>query len=133
MRRDELEAFWAQKKVLSAASVVRVLFHEDVLRDVRRLLRKDAEAMLDIEDVFRAVRDVISKEALAEAGELGIRKRRKKRRKVQKTDAATGQTVTEEVEEDEPDAAEEPATPSDEGRAVGSRPSDPQTPDGTPG
>ncbi|ABC80787.1 type I restriction enzyme HsdR N-terminal domain-containing protein [Anaeromyxobacter dehalogenans] len=114
MRRDELEAFWAQKKVLSAASVVRVLFHEDVLRDVRRLLRKDAEAMLDLEDVFRAVRDIISKEALAEAGDLGITKRRKKRRKVQKTDAATGQTVTEEVDDDEPESAAPSTTPGDE-------------------
>jgi hypothetical protein len=101
MKKDVLDDFWQQKKVLSAASVVRVLFHEDVLRVVRRLLRKDAEAMLDIEDVYTAVRDVISKEALAEAGDLGITKRRKRRRKVQRTDAATGETVTEEVEEDD--------------------------------
>jgi hypothetical protein len=106
MKKGLLEDFWQQKKVLSAASVVRVLFHEDVLRVVRRLLRKDAEAMLDIEDVFSAVRDVISKEALADAGDLGITKRRKRRRKVQRTDATTGQTVTEEVEvEDEDDSA----------------------------
>jgi predicted type IV restriction endonuclease len=122
LKRDELGAFWAQRKVLSAASVVRVLFHEDVLREVRRLLRKDAEAMLEIEDVFKAVRDVLSHEALAEAGDLGITKRRKKRRKVQKTDAATGQTVTEEVEEDDvPDTTPPPITqaikPTPEGQA----------------
>lgn len=111
MKKDLLEDFWQQKKVLSAASVVRVLFHEDVLRVVRRLLRKDAEAMLDIEDVFTAVRDVISKEALADAGDLGITKRRKRRRKVQRTDASTGQTVTEEIEEDDdsPEQADPPA------------------------
>lgn len=120
VKRDELGDFWAQRKVLSAASVVKVLFHEDVLREVRRLLRKDAEAMLDIEDVFKAVRDVISKEALAEAGDLGITKRRKKRRKVQRTDATTGQTVTEEVEEedDSPDAAP-PVQPSPEKEPAG--------------
>ncbi len=113
MKKDLIEDFWQQKKVLSAASVVRVLFHEEVLRVVRRLLRKDAEAMLDIEDVYTAVRDVISKEALADAGDLGITKRRKRRRKVQRTDAATGQTVTEEVEEDDDDASEAPvAAPS---------------------
>jgi hypothetical protein len=128
MRRDELDAFWAQKKVLSAASVVRVLFHEDVLRDVRRLLRKDAEAMLDLDDVFRAVRDVISKEALAEAGDLGITKRRKKRRKVQKTDAATGQTVTEEVDDDEPESADASATPGNE--TTTAEPSAPAAPRG---
>lgn len=108
LKKDALETFWQHKKVLSAASVVRVLFHEDVLRVVRRLLRKDAEAMLDIEDVFTAVRDVISKEALAEAGDLGITRRRKRRKKVQRTDAA-GQTVTEEVEVDDDDGSEDAA------------------------
>jgi predicted type IV restriction endonuclease len=120
MKRDELGAFWAQRKVLSAASVVKVLFHEDVLRQVRRLLRKDAEAMLEIEDVFKAVRDVLSQEALAEAGDLGITKRRKKRRKVERTDAVTGQTVTDEVEvdDDEPEAAAAPAaTPTPAAKA----------------
>jgi hypothetical protein len=101
VKKGVLEDFWGQKKVLSPAYVVRVLFHEDVLREVRRLLRKDADAMLDLEDVFKAVRDVISKEALAEAGDLGITKRRKRRRKVQRTDTTTGQTVTEEVEVDD--------------------------------
>jgi hypothetical protein len=122
MKKGTLEDFWQQKKVLSAASVVRVLFHEDVLRVVRRLLRKDAEAMLDIEDVFSAVRDVISKEALADAGDLGITKRRKRRRKVQRTDATTGQTVTEEIEED--DEAQEPAEPP----AAAAAPALPSTP-----
>jgi len=109
VKKGALEEFWSQKKVLSPASVVRVLFHEDVLRVVRRTLRKDAEAMLDLQDVFSAVRDVISKEALAEAGELGITKRRKKRRKVQRPDATTGGTVTEEVEDDD---GKEPAAAS---------------------
>lgn len=112
MRKDSLEEFWQQKRVLSAASVVRVLFHEEVLRVVRRLLRKDAEALLDIDDVFTAVRDVISKEALADAGDLGITKRRKRRRKVQRTDAATGQTVTEDVEEDDDDSPATAAAPA---------------------
>jgi hypothetical protein len=44
-------------------------------------------------------------EALAEAGDLGIRKKRRRRRKVERTDAATGTVVTEEVEEDDPDDA----------------------------
>ena len=106
VKKGSLEDFWAQKKILSPASVVRVLFHEDVLRLVRRALRRDADAMLDIDDVFRAVRDVISKAALAEAGDLGIVRRRKKRKKVQKTDVATGTAITEEVEEEEDLSAE---------------------------
>ncbi len=115
IKKGALEDFWGQKKVLSPASVVRVLFHEDVLRDVRRLLRKDADAMLDIEDVFKAVRDVISNEALAEAGDLGITKRRKRRRRVRVADASTGEVVTEEIDVDEesPDTVA-PAAPTAE-------------------
>jgi predicted type IV restriction endonuclease len=114
IKKGLLEDFWAQKKVLSPASVVRVLFNEEVLRVVRRLLRKDSEAMLDIEDVFKAVRDVVSKEALADAGDLGITKKRKKRRKVVVKNAMTGESTTQEVEVDddgEPDDTEK-QTPS---------------------
>lgn len=109
VKKRELEDYWSERKALSPASVVKVLFHEDVLAVVRRELNRVAPARLELDDVFKAVRDVLSKEALADAGELGITKRRKKRRKVQKTDAATGQTVTEEVEVDD-DAAQDAAT-----------------------
>jgi hypothetical protein len=105
VKRNDLDEFWAHKKVLSANSVVKVLFHEDVLAVIRRELNREAPARLDVEDVFKAVRDVLSKEALAEAGDLGIRKKRKRRRKVERTDAATGTVVTEEVEEDDPEDA----------------------------
>ena len=107
VRKDALEDFWAHRKALSPASVVRVLFHEDVLRQVRRHRRKDAEAMLYIEEVFSAVRDVLSQEALAEAGELGITKRRRRRRR--KTDEVTGQVV--ELEEDDAEEAAAPTAP----------------------
>jgi hypothetical protein len=109
VKRNDLDEFWAHKKVLSANSVVKVLFHEDVLAVIRRELNREAPARLDVEDVFKAVRDVLSKEALAEAGDLGIRKKRKRRRKVERTDAATGTVVTEEVEEDEQDATPDAA------------------------
>jgi hypothetical protein len=117
VKRNDLEEYWAHKKVLSATSIVKVLFHEDVLAVVRRELNRDAPARLDIEDVFKAVRDVLSKEALAEAGDLGIRRKRKRRRKVERTDAATGAVVTEEVEEDDPDDAEPAAGASTAGVA----------------
>lgn len=100
VKKKELEDYWSERKALSPASVVKVLFHEDVLALVRRELNRVAPARLDMDDVFKAVRDVLSKEALADAGDLGITKKRKKRKKVQKTDAATGHTVTEEVEVD---------------------------------
>ncbi len=115
VQADGLEQFWSQKKALSPAAIVRVLFSQDVLTVIRRELNRNAPARLDIEDVFAAVREVLSKEAILEAGDIGITKRRKRRRrrKVTHTDAATGQTVTEEVEEDVPDdEPDEPVKPA---------------------
>ena len=108
-----LDEYWEQKKALSPGSAVRALFSEEVLMKIRQVLNRNAPARLEMEDVFNAVRDALSKEALLEAGDISIKKKRKKK-KVTKTDAATGQTVTEEeeaeAEEDEDEA--EPSGPS---------------------
>ncbi len=79
-----------------------IAFTVNIIDEIdRRELNRNAPARLEIQDVFAAVRDALSKEALLEAGDIGITKRRKRRRKITRTDAA-GQTVTEEIEEDEP-------------------------------
>jgi len=100
VKRDALEEYWHQKKALSPASVVRALFMQDALLVIRRELNRNAPARLDLQDVFNAIRDVLSKEALLEAGDISIKKSRKRRRRVTqtRTDAATGAEVTEEVE-----------------------------------
>ncbi len=109
---DELEHFWSQKKALSPSAVVRVLFNQDILTVIRRELNRNAPARLDIDDVFNAIRDVLSKAALLEAGDIGITKKKKKKHKPQQgrqADAATGQPVPAEVEDDvRDDEASEP-------------------------
>jgi hypothetical protein len=105
--RGLLDEYWERKKALSPGSVVRVLFCEEVLTAIRRELNRNAPARLEMEDVFNAVRDTLSKEALLEAGDIGMRKRRKKRRKTTKTDADT--TPTEGLEEPDESEAELPA------------------------
>jgi hypothetical protein len=82
-----LDDFWAQRKALRPSSVVRVLFKEEVLHRIRRELNRDAPARLGIEDVFNAVRDVLTKEALVEAGDISITKRRRRRKKSQRLGA----------------------------------------------
>lgn len=98
-----LDEYWERKKALSPGSIVRVLFCEEVLTVIRRELNRNAPARLEMEDVFNAVRDAVSKEALLEAGDISMPKKKKKKKKVTKTGAAIGQTVTEveDVEEDE--------------------------------
>lgn len=76
-----LDDFWEHKKSLSRGPVVRALFNETVLKAIRRELNRKAPARLDMEDVFVAVRDTLSKEALLEAGEITITKRRRRKRK----------------------------------------------------
>jgi hypothetical protein len=105
--RGLLDEYWERKKALSPGSVVRVLFCEEVLTAIRRELNRNAPARLEMEDVFNAVRDTLSKEALLEAGDIGMRKRRKKRRKTTKTDA--DMTRTEGLEEPDESEAELPA------------------------
>lgn len=129
MKKDEVEGFWSQKKILSPSSVVRVLLDETVLTAVRRELNRAAPARLEMKDVFGAVRDVLSKEALADAGELWLPKKRRKRRKVQRTIATTGQTVVEEVEVDDdgpegdvPAALSVPPPMPNQGESAGPQP-----------
>lgn len=106
LKKDVLEEYWEQRKALGPASVVKALFDHDVLTVVRRELNRVAPARLEMEDVFKAIRDVLSKDALMSAGEITFKKRRRRKRKVTRTDQSTGQTVTEEIEEDAPDDAE---------------------------
>jgi hypothetical protein len=105
MKKKDLDDFWSRKKLLCPASVVRTLLSEPVLTVIRRELNREAPARLDVQDVFNAVRDAMSKEALAEAGDLSPRKKRRKRRKIQRKDPVTGE-VTEGEEEVDEDAAE---------------------------
>ncbi len=101
VQKDSLEDFWSHKKALSPASVVRALFTQDSLAVIRRELNRNAPARLDLDDVFSAVRDILSKEALLAAGDITIPKRRKRRRRVTKTDEVTGETLVEEIEDEE--------------------------------
>ncbi len=124
---DRLDAYWSQKKALSPAAVVRVLFTEDVLTVIRRELNRTAPARLEIQDVFDAIRDVLSKDALMEAGDIAITRSRKRRhrRKATGIDAAAGQPTIEEVEEEEGDVPDGGTT------GVDLAPSAPPTPRAT--
>lgn len=77
--KGALDAYWVQKKALRPAAVVRVLFSSGVLRRVRRELNREAPARLDLQDVFNSLRDVLSKEALLEAGDLRLGTGRRRR------------------------------------------------------
>jgi len=87
---DDHETYLSQKKVLSPSSLIKVLVSEPALTVIRRELNRDCEFRLDIEDVFNAIKDILSKDSLMEAGDLCFKKKRKRRRqsKTDKTDNA---------------------------------------------
>lgn len=87
-----LDEYWERKKALCPGAVVRVLFSQGALTVVRRELNRNAPARLEMLDVFNAVRDALSKEALLEAGDISMTKKKKKKRKLVKPDAATQQS-----------------------------------------
>ena len=101
--------------MLAPASLLRVLFSTEVLTVVRRELNRHAEARLEFSEVFTALKDVLSKDALEQAAGITMPRRRKKRRKIKQVDAVTGKTTEIEVETDEDENDESPAinvTPS---------------------
>lgn len=126
IQKGALEVYWSQRKTLQPASLVRVLFDESVLQVIRRELNRNADARLDLEDVFQAVKEVISKDALMAVGDITFGKKRKRRRKrkVKQVDAATGQTTEVEIEEDHDD--DEPAAEAAEGATTSATPSAPR-------
>jgi len=73
-----LDDYWACQEAMNPASIGRALFHENVLRNIRREIRRDTGRLIDIEDLAEAVRNMLSPEAREEIGRMRIRKRRLK-------------------------------------------------------
>lgn len=84
---DSLEDFLNHKKALSPQSLIKTLFTENVLTVLRRELNRSGEVRLDFDDIIAAIKDVLSKDAIMVAGDIGFKKR-KKRKKRSKQDTS---------------------------------------------
>ncbi|MCH7573572.1 MAG: type I restriction enzyme HsdR N-terminal domain-containing protein [Candidatus Marinimicrobia bacterium] len=69
-----LEDFWQEKLALGPASLGRAIFTEDVLKSVRREVRRKDGILIDIEDLAQAIRTLFTAEARESMGPLKIRK-----------------------------------------------------------
>jgi predicted type IV restriction endonuclease len=76
--KGELERFWDRKSALCAGSIGKAIFHESVLRVLRREIRHTCDVLIDQEDLAVAVHEMFTQEARDEMGPLRIRKRRSK-------------------------------------------------------
>ncbi len=75
--RGELDEYWRHRQALDPESIARALFTEEVLRLVRRLLRRREDVLIDIEDLAAAIKDLFSTEAREEIGPIKIHHRRR--------------------------------------------------------
>jgi len=76
IKKGEHEEFWRRRAALHPASIGKALFCEEVLRFVRRDIRKREGILVDEEDIARAIHDLFSAQALEQMGPLKIRRRR---------------------------------------------------------
>ena len=78
--KGELQNFWEKRSALSPESIGKVLFHEDILRLLRRNLRKQSGLLMDEEDLGRAIQNMLSPETRELLGPFKIYRRRKPRK-----------------------------------------------------
>ena len=77
--KGELGEFWEKRAALGPASIARSLFTEDMLRRMRREIRRREGALIDHEDLGRAIHDMFSIDVREKIGPFKIIKRRKKK------------------------------------------------------
>jgi hypothetical protein len=103
------EEFWEQQTALSAASIGRAIFTEDVLRFIRKEIRRRQEILIDVEDLGKAIHALFTPEARELIGPLKIHynKRVVKQSEVQPSGAGDSTTVSESVSQ----SSDQPTNP----------------------
>ena len=77
VRKGGHEAYWEKRAALSAESIGRALFSEDVLQVVRKEIRKLEGLLVDQEDLANAIHSMFTPEARERIGPLRIRRKRR--------------------------------------------------------
>ncbi|HXG72905.1 MAG TPA: type I restriction enzyme HsdR N-terminal domain-containing protein [Gemmatimonadaceae bacterium] len=68
---------WAHRVAMNATSIAKTLFSEEVLRMIRRDIRKREGLSVDEEDLANALHEMMSPEAREQMGPMRIRRRQK--------------------------------------------------------
>jgi hypothetical protein len=76
IKRGELEDFWQRSRALGPASIGRALMQESVLALVRREIRRSEGLLVDVEDLAKAIHQMLSAEARELTGPARVRRRR---------------------------------------------------------
>jgi hypothetical protein len=78
VKKGGLDDYWDHRAALSPVSLCRALFTEDVLRFMRREIRRREGILIDEEDLAAALHEMLSTEARELVGPLKIRRRAKR-------------------------------------------------------
>jgi predicted type IV restriction endonuclease len=110
VKKGELEDFWEKTRALSPASIGKALMKEEVLSLIRREVRREQGLLIDIEDLAKAIHDMLSPEARELIGPVRIRKSRATTSRRPSIQAAPANTLAGESEPapPDPDSATEP-------------------------
>ncbi len=114
IKRGEHEAFWQKHKALGPASIAKALFHENVLRLLRREIRREEGLLIDSEDLAAAVHRMLSPEAREQIGPLRIRKRRARAATRRKAAASDPASTSEETASNDSGGRPEPVHSEDD-------------------
>lgn len=79
--KGELEEYWRHRQALDPESLARALFTEEVLRLLRRQIRRREGPLIDIEDLAAALKELFSPEARERIGAIRIQRKRRAPRK----------------------------------------------------
>ena len=77
VRKDKHEEYWDHRSALDAESIGKALFTQDVLRSIRRGIRRNEGLLVDEEDLATAIHGLFSVEAREKIGPMRVRRRRK--------------------------------------------------------
>lgn len=76
IRDGELDGFWQRRIAMSPESIAKALFTEEVLRFIRREIRRREGLLIDQEDLGAAIHNMLCSEARERIGPLKIRRRK---------------------------------------------------------
>lgn len=98
--KGELEDYYLKTQTLSPKSIVQAIFQEDSLRIVRKHLREANGISVDDEELTNSIREMLSKEAWEQIGDIKIKRKRKiSKPKQEVTQAIPAQTTAETITE----------------------------------
>lgn len=86
--KGELEDYYLRIKTLSPKSIIQAIFHEDTLRTIRKHLREVTGVSVDEEELIDSIKEMLSKEAWEQIGDVKIKRKKKPRKLKQETETS---------------------------------------------